>query len=61
MTKSTVKTTHPVPARFDVCPEVGYTWEQGCYRYTVAEVPQTVGTGPVTVIAHAVYTGERTQ
>jgi hypothetical protein len=52
------KTNHPVPVSFDVCPEVGYTWERGCYRYTVVEVPQTVGTGPVTVIAHAVYIGK---
>ncbi len=52
------KTNHPVPVSFDLCPEVGYTWDRGCYRYTVVEVPQTVGTGSVTVIAHAIYIGK---
>lgn len=52
------KTNHPVPVHFDVCPEVGYTFDSGCYRYTVVEIPRTVGTGPVTVIAHAVYIGK---
>ena len=54
----TTKTNHPVPVSFDLCPEVGYTWERGCYRYTVVETPQTYdGVRSVTVIARAVYIG----